>query len=112
VSYKLVDFSGSNFPLRKCFEKVLFYCAFDNLWNISIMKVRFADLFYVCALLFIYNLIKRELCILILKQRTVGKSLKYMFNIEQILVPMTKVDGNPSHKSWGAVNGFGGKSCV
>ena len=41
-------------------------------------------------------------------QRTVGKPLKYMFNVEQILVAMTNVDGDPS-ESWRAVNGFRGK---
>ena len=81
---------------------------FDNLWNISIMKVCFAGLFYVCSLLFIYNLIKRELLVFILIQRTVGKPLKYVFNVERTLVAMTNVDGDPS-KPWRAVNGFWGK---
>jgi hypothetical protein len=96
-----VDFSGPYFPLRKfC---VLF---FNNLWNISIMNVRFAGLLCVCNLLFTYNLIKRELLILILKQRTVGKLWKYSWTDFGCYNQCTR---RSKRVLEGAVNGFGGK---
>ena len=40
-------------------------------------------------------------------RRTVGRRLKLVFNVDEILAAMTRVYGNPN-ESWRAVNGFWG----
>ncbi|CAB4004040.1 Hypothetical predicted protein [Paramuricea clavata] len=41
-------------------------------------------------------------------KQTVGKPLKYMFDVERILAARTNVDRDPS-EAWREVNGFWGK---